>query len=276
MSIKSLLQQNTQILAITSPTPRLDVELLLAYVLQQERSYLYAHYDQEIAANDLTLLNNLIKQRIEGKPIAYLIKQKEFWSLNLNINENVLIPRPETELLVELTLQFLTSNDATIADLGTGSGAIALALAKERPNWHIVATDKSAEALLVAKNNALHFKLNNLEFNLGEWCEALPNYKFDAILSNPPYIAENDPNLKSSIRYEPTLALIAKNNGLDALNSIIIQAKDKLKPNGMLILEHGYTQGTAVQKLLAQNGYLNIKQYRDLAGLDRAVCAFLR
>lgn len=276
MTLKYHFQQAIQKLTKTSDTPRLDAELLLAHTLQQERSYFYAHHDQELNIDDIKLFNDLIDQRLNDKPIAYITEHKEFWSLNLEVNENVLIPRPETELLVELALQFLPMNDSIKAvDLGTGSGAIALAIAKERPNWHIIATDNSNEALLIAKKNAQRFKLTNVEFKFGDWCHALPDYKFDIIISNPPYIAENDPHLQGSIKFEPQSALIAKNNGLDALNTIIVQAKNKLKANGILILEHGYKQGGAVKNLLLENSYQNITQYCDLAGLERAICAYM-
>lgn len=273
MLIKNLINNALQNLKKISSTPRLDAELILAHILKKGRSYLYTHFDQELSTGDIKLFSDLITQRATGKPIAYILKHKEFWSLDLEVNEHVLIPRPETELLIELALQY-SKSEAYVADLGTGSGAIALAISSERPNWQIVATDKSNNALLIAQKNAERLRLNNIEFKQTDWCQNLPDYKFDIIISNPPYISENDPHLKSSIKFEPKLALVANNDGLAALQLIIFQAKKKLKSNGLLILEHGYKQGNAVKNLLLENGYQNIIQHQDLAGLDRAVCAF--
>jgi release factor glutamine methyltransferase len=272
MYLKKLLTQSTQNLAQITNTPHLDVELLLAHVLKKDRSYLHSHYDQELTPIIIKAFSILLEQRLTGKPIAYILQHKEFWSLDLEINEYVLIPRPETELLVELALKSLPTNKKLhIADLGTGSGAIALALAKERPNWLITATDKSYNALIVAKKNADRLSLTNVQFVLSDWGLNLPKHKFDAIISNPPYIAEDDPHLLGSIKFEPHLALIAKNNGLEAIATIINQTKNKLMPNGLLLLEHGKTQGNLVKKILETNGYKNIIQHQDLAGLDRAI-----
>lgn len=273
MRIKDLLQQSVKNLTAVTATPRLDAELLLAHLLKKERSYLHSHNDQELNSETIDSFLNFERQRLSGKPIAYILKHQEFWSLDLAINEHVLIPRPETELLIELALKFLPANERLqIADLGTGSGAIALALAKERPNWFITATDISNEALSIAKKNAHAHNLKNIQFILSDWCLNLTPYKFDAIISNPPYIDANDPHLQGSIKFEPNLALVAKNHGLEALTTIIAQAKNQLKFNGLLILEHGFEQGNSVKNLLITNGYGNISQHQDLAGLDRAVC----
>jgi len=188
------------------------------------------------------------------------------------VNKKVLIPRPETEMLVEIILQLDCAN-ANIADLGTGSGAIAIALAKERPNWHVVATDISQDALEVASHNASRLKIQNIEFHCGNWCDALPDKKFDAIISNPPYIAKNNFHLQQGdVRFEPRIALEA-GDGLDAIRKIIIQAKNRLKAGGVLALEHGYDQSDIVQKLLHQNNYQKITPYKDLANIYRVVIA---
>jgi release factor glutamine methyltransferase len=276
MYIKDLLNHASKDLNAITATPRLDAELLLAHVLQKNRSYLHSHGDQELSSEIIAAFLELKQQRLTGKPIAYILKYKEFWSLNLEINEHVLIPRPETELLVELALNMLPANEyLKVADLGTGSGAIALAIAKERPNWLITAVDISNEALLIAQKNAHSLKLTNVQFILSNWCLNLSEYKFDAIISNPPYIAENDPHLQGSIKFEPHLALVAKNNGIDAIDIIIKQAKSRLNSNGLLILEHGCEQGKAIETLLATNGYQHITQHQDLAGLDRALCGYV-
>jgi release factor glutamine methyltransferase len=276
MKIQDLLYKTTKDLIPVTITPRLDAELLLTHVLQKNRSYLHSHNDQKLNSEIMETVFELIEQRLTGKPIAYIIKHKEFWSLDLEINEHVLIPRPETELLVELTLQLLPTNKSLrIADLGTGSGAIAIAIAKERPNWFITATDNSNKALLLAQKNAKRLNLTNIQFVLSDWCLNLSEHKFDSIISNPPYIAENDPHLQSSIKFEPHLALVAKNNGLADIATIIDQAKNKLNTDGVLLLEHGYNQGLAVKDLLMANNYKRITQHQDLAGLDRAICGYI-
>jgi len=274
MNIKTLLKLSTKKLACTTITPQLDAELLLAHVLKKERSYLYSHYDLELISETINHFEQLLEQRLTGKPIAYILQHKEFWTLDLIINEDVLIPRPETELLVELALKLLPANlNLNIVDLGTGSGAIALALAKERPNWLITAADNSDKALLIAQKNAQNFNLTNIRFISSDWCLKLPPNKFDAIIANPPYIAEDDPHLKNSIKFEPSSALIAKKHGLEDIITIITQAKNKLHDKGLLMLEHGYNQGNTIKKLLAANDYQHITQYQDLAGLDRVLCA---
>jgi len=201
-------------------------------------------------------------------------KIKEFWSLNLLVTTDTLIPRPETELLVELALKKLPLEHAMLADLGTGSGAIALAIANERPKWRIHATDISSPALQLAQLNAEHLELtNHLTWHQGNWCQAL-GFKlleqFDAIISNPPYIAPRDPHLRQAeLHFEPKIALIAEDNGLRDLQIIIITAKNYLRCGGYLLLEHGHTQAQAVQNLLQKNNYDGIETWQDLAGLDR-------
>ena len=270
MSIAELL--TTQFLT-NSNTPRLDLELLLAFILNQPRSFLYAHSEYELTPEQEKTFDALLNRRANGEPIAYILGKKEFWSLELAVNKNVLIPRPETELLVEIALSKLNQESAMIADLGTGSGAIALALADARPKWSIVATDLSADALNLACYNAKQLQLSNIEFYCGDWCEALPNKEFDLIISNPPYIAQNDPHLQQGdVRFEPKIAL-ESGNGLVALQKIIIRAKSHLKIGGLLMLEHGYDQSEQVQNLLHQNKYQAITPYQDLAGIYRVVVA---
>ena len=256
-----------------STTSRLDIELLLAFTLNQPRSFLYAHPEYETTPEQEKKFNDLLKRRINGEPIAYILGKKEFWPLELTVTPNVLIPRPETELLIETALNKITQETADIADLGTGSGAIAIALASEHPKWNIIATDISKDALKLAQDNALNLQLKNIEFYHGNWCEALPNKKFDLIISNPPYIAQNDPHLQlGDVRFEPKIALEAE-DGLSEFKKIIKQAKNYLKNEGLLILEHGYDQSEKIQDLLNQNGYQGITPYKDLAGIDRAICA---
>lgn len=251
--------------------PRLEAELLLAWVLNKPRSYLYAHPEQTLTPDQQAYLQTLVKRRQQGEPIAYICQQKEFWSLPLWITPATLIPRPETEHLVEWVLATLPADlPLTIADLGTGSGAIALALAKERKTWQIVATDQSAAALQVAKINADNLGITHVAFYLGNWCQALPQQKYAAIVSNPPYIAAEDMHLnQGDLRFEPKSALVAEEEGLKDLKTIIHQAIDYLHPSGWLALEHGYAQGNAVRDLLYQMNFLQIKTYPDFAGQDR-------
>jgi release factor glutamine methyltransferase len=255
-----------------STTPRLDLELLLAAVLHQPRSFIYAYGEFELTLEQEKKFQKLYEKRLAGEPIAYILGKKEFWSLELTVSEKVLIPRPETELLVETILQ-LPLAMANIVDLGTGSGAIAIAIAKERPHWKITAIDISSDALQIAKINAAGLQIQNIEFCKSDWCETLPDKKFDIIVSNPPYIANNDLHLqRGDIRFEPKIALEA-GDGLDAIRKIITQAKNKSKPGGLLALEHGYNQSNAVQELLQQNNYREITPIKDLANIYRIVVA---
>ena len=256
-----------------STTPRLDLEILISFVLNKPRAFLYSHPEAILTQEQKNELTKLIKRRQTGEPIAYITGTKEFWSLELTVNNSVLIPRPETERLVGLALEKITAKTAVAADLGTGSGAIALALAKEKPSWQIIATDFNQPTLNTAKYNAKKLQLNNIKFYTGNWCEALPNIEFDLIISNPPYITPGDPHLlQEDIRFEPQRALVSTNGLLD-LTQIINQAKNKLKPGGWLILEHGYDQSQAVQDLLHHHQYKNIMPYKDMAHINRVVIA---
>lgn len=271
---QSLAQANT-LLSAASPTPSLDAEILLAHLLKTQRSYLYSHPNQLLSESLYDSYLTLLEKRTNGHPIPYLTGHCEFWSLDLIVTPDTLIPRPETELLVELILKHPNHPSLQIADLGTGSGAIALALAHERPQWHIHATDLSFPALTVAKLNSNHLKIPNITFNQGHWFDALPNIQFDIIVSNPPYIAEDDPHLEPKVlATEPTLALISAENGLKDLYHIINQAKKYLKPGGQLLLEHGFTQAELVQQQFLKAGYKNVQSKQDFSGLNRVTSGF--
>lgn len=249
---------------------RLDIEVLLAHVLSVSRAYLLAFSERELTLQEASAIQALLQRYAEGEPVAYLTGHKEFWSLDFVVTPATLIPRPETELLVELALAKISGENKLVADLGTGSGAIALALAHEQPSWEIHATDASLEALAIAKLNAERFSRKNVIFHYGKWCAALPNKKFDLIVSNPPYIAPHDPHLQQgALRYEPISALMAEENGLQDLRDIISQAKSYLSQAGYLMLEHGFDQGAAVRGLFKIEGYQQISTYKDLAGLER-------
>ncbi|MFL2840522.1 MAG: peptide chain release factor N(5)-glutamine methyltransferase [Pseudohongiellaceae bacterium] len=257
-----------------SDTRHLDAELLLAYALNKSREFIITWPKTDLSESELQNFLNLLEQRVLGHPIAYLIGRKAFWDFDLTVSINVLIPRPETELMVELILEHLDTNKHLLADLGTGSGAIALALAKERPDWQLLATDTSEAALDIAKLNAKNLKLSNIKFRQGSWAEALNNEGYDAIISNPPYIDKGDVHLnQGDIRFEPIQALVAEDDGLADLKQIAIQVLDKLKIGAILLLEHGYQQGGAVRQLMEQSGYNDIHTYKDLSGHERVTMA---
>lgn len=269
-SIKQTLHDATLRLGSFLPTPRLDVEILLMHVLNVQRSYLYAHLERKLSSSECGSFLALIEKRMQGSPIPYITGHCEFWSLDLKVTSDTLIPRPETELLVEIILQNSNEPPLTVADLGTGSGAIALAVAHARPNWQLYATDISEAALQVAKMNAIQLNVHNIIFSQGDWCKALPQHPFDIIVSNPPYIAKDDPHLERNVvATEPVLALISDENGFKDLYHIIHEAKIYLKSGGQLLLEHGFTQAELVQQQLLQAGYKNIQSKQDVSGLNR-------
>ncbi len=269
MTINELLQDIFH--QLPPPTPRLEAEILLAHALQVSRAYLYAHADRQLSSQEIMQFKRLVAQRLLGKPVAYLVGEKEFWSLMLHVSEATLIPRPETELLVEAALARLsTQQREMVIDLGTGSGAIALAIASERRHCQIIATDFSLEALAVAQRNAKNLHLPQIEFVHSHWFSNLVGQRAHVIVSNPPYIAQDDLYLEQNeLRYEPQEALISGVDGLDALRHIIQNAPSYLENAGWLLVEHGYNQGERVANLFEQQGYIQISTHRDLAGLPR-------
>ncbi len=254
-----------------SDSARLDAELLLSVVIAKPRSWLYTWPDHIPALPEQHLYLELIRRRQAGEPVAYMMGRKEFWDLQLKINHDVLIPRPDTELLVETALAKLPEDESIrVADLGTGSGAIALALASGRDNWQLIATDQSARALDLAQENAKNLDIKNISFFQGSWLAPLSGLTFDAILSNPPYIEKNDPHLqRGDVRFEPVHALISEENGLADIHHIISNSPSFLTPSGWLMLEHGYQQGEQVRQLFAAFSYSEIETLRDLAGHER-------
>jgi len=268
MTIQALLRA-AQARLQDSPSPRLDAEVLLAQTLAVSRSYLYTWPERAVTAAQQAAYETLLQRRVAGVPVAYLTGQREFWSLTLAVTPATLIPRPDTELLVECGLAVLPSDRPVQAlDLGTGSGAIALALALSRPAAWVLGIDNSWDALTVALHNRQQLGVTNLQYLAADWNSALITAPcFDVILSNPPYIAVADPHLtQGDVRYEPLSALVAGNEGLAALRQIIAAAPSQLKSGGWLWLEHGYQQAPAVKELLAQRGYTSITSQTDLAG----------
>lgn len=269
-TIKQLVADGEAALA-DSDSARLDAELLLALSTQQTRTWLYTHPEHIPTLPEQHLYLELIRRRQQGEPVAYLTGRREFWGLDLKVDHHVLIPRPETELLVETALARLAQKlEASVADLGTGSGAVALALGATKPAWTILATDISADALAIARENAANLGIGNVTFLQGDWLQPLAGRHFDAIVSNPPYIEAGDSHLaQGDVRFEPPGALVSGADGLDAIRAISAAARDCLQLGGWLMLEHGYNQGEAVRALLAGDGYTDIETLTDLAGHDR-------
>ena len=256
---------------LDGPEATREVELLLSHALGCSRTWLYAHAEDALATAGEVRFHALLLRRTAGEPLAYITGSREFWSLDLAVGPDVLIPRPETERLVELALEKIPqSGKVEIADLGTGSGAIALAIARERPQSRVLATDASAAALAVARGNAQHLDIGNVEFAQGDWCAALGVRQFDLIVSNPPYIAAGDAHLsQGDLRFEPSAALASGVDGLHAIRVIAGTAPAHLQFGGWLLLEHGCGQGSAVRELLEKRGLAEVFTARDLADRDR-------
>ena len=244
-------------------------------MLERPRAWLYAWPEHVPTPKQADAFERLVQARASGAPVAYLLGRRAFWSLDLAVNPAVLIPRPETELLVELALERLPRDAAcAVADLGTGSGAIALAIAHERPLARVHASDLSADALAVARANARSLGFVNVEFAQGDWCEALGALRFDLIVSNPPYIATEDPHLaRGDLRHEPLSALASGVDGLDAIRTIVATAPAHLSTGGWLLIEHGWEQAPQVRELLVRQGWRDAASAHDLAGHDRVTFA---
>ena len=250
---------------------RIDARLLLQHVLDAGHAFLLTHPDRILTVQQWDEFSHLIRRRREGIPVAYLTGERDFYDLTLKVNAAVLIPRPETELLVELALQLIPPDQpCRILDLGTGSGAIALTIAKYRPRAQVTAVDLSPAAIAVCQSNAQNLHIHNLRFVTGNWFDELSGERFDLIVSNPPYVADNDPHLQQGdLRFEPALALSAGDHGLSCISHIIDKAPDHLMNNGWLLLEHGYDQAPACRQLLREKDFSNICSHPDLAGIMR-------
>jgi release factor glutamine methyltransferase len=250
---------------------RLEAELLLAHALGVTRAKLYAWPELVPDVDARTRFERSVEARASGEPVAYLLGHREFRKLDLAVSHAVLIPRPETERLVELALECIAADrDMRVADLGTGSGAIALAIASERPRARVLATDASTDALAVARANAERLALGNVTFAQGDWCDALGDARFHVIVSNPPYIAESDPHLDAGdLPREPRAALASGADGLDAIRQIVACAPSNLEPDGWLLLEHGWDQASRVRALLERAGFVDVESARDDAGHER-------
>lgn len=264
--IGTQLEEAARRLAPASETARLDAELLLAHALGVNRAWLVAHSQDAV---QMRAFEELVARRIAGEPLAYIVGYKDFWTLRLQVTPAVLVPRPETELLVELALRY-TAPAARLADLGTGSGAIALAIASEKPAWRVTATDASADALAIARRNALEMERGQVEFLQGNWFEPLAGRQFEIIVSNPPYIAADDPALAHpALLREPPQALTPGGDGMSSLREIIRNAPEHLERHGWLLLEHGAMQAAEVSRELVARGFSHVRSHRDLAGHER-------
>jgi len=248
-----------------------EAKILLGHVLRRDRAWLAAHGDQPMTANEAKTFDALARRRRNGEPVAYLTGRREFYGLDLEVTPDVLIPRPETELLVELALVRIDANEHTeVLDLGSGSGAIALAIASERPHSAVLGVDVSAAAVALARRNASRLSVGNAAFIESDWFSAVPRKRYDAIIANPPYVAAGDEHLsQGDLRFEPPAALSAGADGLNAIRSIIAGAAAYLSPEAWLLIEHGYDQQDAVLAMLREAQFSDVQSRRDLAGVPR-------
>ncbi len=274
-TLQKALKQATQQLSISNDTsPRVDAEVLLCHLLKKNPSHLIAWPEKRLDSAQQRAFNALLQRRINGEPIAYITGHREFWSLDLQVTPATLIPRADTEILVEQALERIPDSvQWQIADLGTGSGAIALAIARERPRCQLYAVDISADALAVAQQNARRLAIPNVTFLQGDWLASFQQKSLNMILANPPYIEDNDPHLEQGdLRFEPTIALSSGADGLDDIRLLIECSRKPLQPGGWLLLEHGYQQSAESLEIMRQQGYRKVQGHLDYGGNDRVAC----
>lgn len=273
-SLSQALAFGVSALTPSSESPKLDAEVLLLATINQARTYLFTWPEKELADEQQAQFLSFIEQRRQGKPVAHITQYREFWSLNFKVSPATLIPRPDTETLVEFALDKATSKQGKLLDLGTGTGAIALSLASELPDWQVTAVDYQLDAVLLANDNKSQLGITNAEILQSNWFSALAGEKFDLIVSNPPYIDPQDPHLQQGdVRFEPLSALIAEKQGMADLEFIITKSREFLNESGWLLLEHGYDQGQLVRDFFAKMAYKVITTEKDLGGNDRVTLA---
>jgi release factor glutamine methyltransferase len=270
-TIRKAIQHGRELLTSKAYNPQQEASLLLAHAIDKSKEFLITHSNEQLSDTSLQLYQNYLSRRIEGEPIAYIQQQKEFWSLPLKVSPGILIPRPETELIIEIALELLTDKDCpNILDLGTGSGCIALALAKEKPRATITACDNSSTCIDIAKTNAENLAIDNINFITSNWFESLEINNFDMVISNPPYISRNDEDIEDEVlKYEPESALFSRHKGLEDLFHIIEHAPNYLSSRGTLIVEHGYKQGNDVRTQFTKCSYNNIHTSQDMQQHER-------
>ncbi|MDH5444063.1 MAG: peptide chain release factor N(5)-glutamine methyltransferase [Gammaproteobacteria bacterium] len=275
LTIAEALKQATTQLQAVSDSARLDAEVLLAHVLKKDRVHFLTWPEKPISELTYKVFLDLVNRRVEGEPIAYIIDQQEFWSIKLRVTPDTLIPRPETELLVLEALNLLKEDERyKIADLGTGSGAIAIAIASERPLCTVIGIDQSRMAVKVADRNAASLGLKNVTIRQGDWLTDFADHSLDMIVTNPPYVAENDPHLaEGDVRFEPSSALLAGPEGMNEYRKIIPEAVRCLKKHGWILLEHGYDQQDKLLDLLTAEGFTEARGIKDYAGQPRVIIA---
>jgi release factor glutamine methyltransferase len=273
VSIEQAVLAATEKLRGVTDAPRLEAELLMARAIDMPRSFLFAHPEDELDAESLQRLDDTVARRAAGEPMAYITGIKEFWSMELAVSPATLVPRPETELLVDVALRDIPRTaEWQVLDLGTGSGAVALAIGRERPSCYITATDISEEALAAARENANRNSIGNVEFVHGDWTAPVADRTFQVIVSNPPYVRDDDEAL-AKLQAEPMQALMAGEKGLDAIEILARDCRSIIAPDGLLVLEHGAEQEEAVAELLKAHRWANIRCYKDYSGLPRVTSA---
>lgn len=271
-SLDELISRAATRLSRVSDTPLLDCQLIMSHVLRRSRSWLFAHGDEVPDRNQVSTFHTHLERRTEGEPVAYITGRKSFWTMDLHVDPRVLVPRPETERLIEAVLSRLDSEPRSVLDPGTGSGAIAIALAIERPTWRIHATDASEAALAVASRNVAEWVPGRVALTHGNWMDAIAPASLDVIVCNPPYVRDGDPHLRR-LRHEPRGALVSGGDGLDDIRIVVEQASSCLMPGGWLFLEHGYDQQGAVAQLLGAHGFGHIERLADIGRQPRYVIA---
>jgi len=276
MNISELVKAGTRVLSDSSDSPRLDAELLLGVVLRKSRTQLITYGDEAVGREDEQLFEELLAKRLQGQPVAHITGSREFWSIPFKVSSATLVPRPETELLVEQALSHIPIDEAVrVLDLGTGSGAIIIAIATERPHAELHATDVSEAALTIARNNGSRCD-TKISWHCGSWYAPFHNECFDIIVSNPPYIGTDETGvLDPELKFEPKQALYSGRDGLDDIRLIVSQAPAHLNPDGRLLLEHGYGQGEAVREIFAAHGFAEISTFCDLSGQPRVTAGRL-